>query len=233
MDQSLVPVIVVLVIVAAVGLIAWSIYAAAKRRKELAAWAASNGLTYRSDKDYSVENRYPGFECLRKGHRQYAYNITHGTLLDRPFTGFDYHYETYSHDKDGKRKTHHHYFSAVVLGSELPLKPLLIRPEGLFDKITQFVGFDDIDFESAEFSRRFYVKAEDKRWAYDVLHARTMQFLLDQPRYSIDFDRDAVIVYKSSTFDIAEFEQAAAIVDGILQRLPDYLVKQQREGAPA
>jgi hypothetical protein len=221
----LIPVFIVLV----VGAMIWSFYAAAQRRKELTAWAQSNNLRFDPTKDHSFNSRYPAFGCLRQGHRQYAYNITTGSLLGRPFTGFDYHYETYSTDKDGKRQTHHHYFSAAVLGTQIPLRPLLIRPEGFFDKVTEFFGYDDIDFESAEFSRRFYVKAEDKRWAYDVLHARAMQFLLDQPRYTIQFERDCVIIYRSSTFKIEDFEAAAKIVDGLLDQLPDYLVKQQRE----
>ena len=42
----------------------------------------------------------------------------------------------------------------------------------------EFFGHDDIDFESAEFSRNFYVKSSDRKWAFDILHARAMEFLL-------------------------------------------------------
>jgi len=116
-----------------------------------------------------------------------------GTWSDRHLLAFDYHYETHSTDSKGHRRTNHHHFSAVILASALPLKPLFIRAEGFFDKLTEFVGFDDIDFESAEFSRKFYVKAKDRRWAYDVIHARTMEFLLSMPRFTIQFDRNNVI----------------------------------------
>ena len=226
--ENLMPLLFPLIIALIIGGIIYSFYAAAQRRKELAAWAQSKGLRFDQSKNHGFEARYPLFKCLHQGHRQYAFNITTGSLLDRNFIGFDYHYETYSRDKDGHRKTHHHYFSAAVLGTDIPLKPLFIRPEGFFDKVTEFFGFDDIDFESAEFSKRFYVKAEDKRWAYDVLHARAMQYLLDAPRFTLQFAPDCVIIYRNSTFKIEDFESAAEVVDGLLDQLPDYLIKQQQ-----
>ena len=214
--------------VVVIGLIILGLYQAAKRRKELLAWAGSKGLSFSQAKDRGMESRFPQFKALKQGSNRYAFNIIEGDWSERPIIAFDYHYETHSTDSKGRRQTHHHRFSAVILGSDLPLKPLFIRPEGFFDKVTEFFGLDDIDFESAEFSRKFYVKAEDKRWAYDVIHTRTMQFLLDMPQYTIEFSPSHVIVYRSSTFKTTQFEEAIAVITGILDRFPDYLVKQLR-----
>ncbi|MCK4626760.1 MAG: hypothetical protein KAV00_15725, partial [Phycisphaerae bacterium] len=107
-------------------------------------------------------------------------------------------------------------------------KPLYIRREGFFDKIGQFFGFDDIDFESAEFSRKFYVKSPDKRWAYDVIHTRTMEHLLASANFSIRFDRAHVIAWRSRTNKPADFEAAAELISGILDRLPEYVVRRQK-----
>ena len=126
---------------------------------------------------------------------------------------FDYHYETESSNSKGRRQRHHHRFSAVILGNYFPLKPLFIRPEGFFDKVTEFLGFDDIDFESA----------------FDVIHARTMQFLLDMPKFTIQFDPAQVIAYRSSTFNVSDFVAAAGVIQGMLDGFPDYLVKQLQE----
>jgi hypothetical protein len=71
------------------------------------------------------------------------------------------------------------------------------------------------------------VKAPEKRWAYDVIHARTMEFLLGMPHFTIQFGPADVIVFRSSIFPVALFESAAAVAQGILDRLPDYVVKQQ------
>ena len=151
----------------------------------------------------------------------------HGKWADHDFVGFDYHYETYTHTSKGGRQTQHHYFSAAILSSPVLLKSLFVRPEGFFDKLTEFFGFDDIDFESAEFSRKFYVKSPDKKWAYDVIHQRTMEFMLASPQFSLQFSGNAVIAWRGSTFKTTDFEQAAELIKGILDRLPDYVLKQQ------
>jgi len=221
--------ILVLIAIGVIALIVWGIMSAAKRRKELAEWAGRHGLRFRADSDYGLDSRYASFQCLQQGSRRYAYNLVDGAWQGRPFLGFDYHYETYATDSKGQQQTHHHYFSAVILDSDVPLKPLNIRPEGVFDKIAQFFGWDDINFESAEFSSKFHVTAPDRRWAYDVLHARTIAFLLQMPRFSLQFDDRRVIAYKGSTFSVAEFESAAEIIRGILDRLPDYVIQQQRQ----
>jgi hypothetical protein len=216
--------IVVLFIAAFIVIAIVSANMRARRRRELAAWARSRGLRFNSGRDDAMEDRFPEFSCLQRGSRRYAYNLIHGEWSGRKTTAFDYHYETSSGDS-----TTHHHFSAVILGSELPLKELFIRPEGFFDRIKESVGFDDIDFESAEFSRRFYVKARDRKWAYDVIHARTMEFLLSKPEFTIEFGTYSVIAYRSSTFHISEFESAAEVIRGILDRMPEYL-RDQLEG---
>ncbi|MCK5558540.1 MAG: hypothetical protein KAJ01_09180 [Candidatus Hydrogenedentes bacterium] len=218
--------LIILFIALAVGLTILGAYQSAKRRKELTAWARSKGLRFTPSKDPGMDQRFPGFKCLRQGRNRYAYNIMEGDWSGRPTIAFDYHYETRSSDSKGRSQTHHHHFSAVIVRSQQLLKPLFIRPEHFFDRVTEFFGFDDIDFESAEFSRKFYVKAKDRRWAYDVIHTRTMQFLLDMPQFTIQFDPLHVIAHRSSKFKTSEFEAAVKLILGILDRFPKYLVEQ-------
>jgi hypothetical protein len=220
----------IFVLIAAIGIIIAiaSYVAAARRRQALEEMALANGWTFHRSSDYTLDRRYPFFPCLRNGDNRYAYHKMTGSYNGYEFIGFDYHYQTYSHSRHG-RQTHHHHFSAVILRSRIPLKYLYIRPENFLDRITEFVGIDDIDFESAEFSRRFYVKANDRRWAYDVIHQRTMEFLLSQPVFSIQFGPTDVIAWRGKLFQPADFPAAAEVISGILERLPDYLVKQQME----
>jgi hypothetical protein len=204
---------------------------AQKRRKALEAWAAAHGLEFSPDKMWGVDARFPGFEALRRGDNRYAHNLLSGRRNGAEFLAFDYHYETHSRDSKGRRQTHHHHFSAVILGAQVPLQPLTIRPEGFFDRVGAFFGYEDINFESAEFSRKFHVSAPDRRWAYDVLHARAIEFLLASPAYSIDMEPAHVLAWRGATFPPAEFETAARVVEGLLARLPEY-VKQRQLAAP-
>jgi hypothetical protein len=219
--------IIVAAIAAAIGFAIWNSWMKDKRRKELAGWAQANGLKFLSEKDHSVWLRYQLFKCLQRGENRYAYNIMLGTSGQRVMSGFDYHYETHSSDAKGNRQTHHHYFSALVVDAGLPLKPLFIRPEGFFDKVTEFVGFEDIDFESAEFSQKFFVKSPDRRWAYDVLHQKTMELMLTYPRFHIEFQGTQVMAYHdNSTFSLGEFSSALKVVIGILDYLPESVVRE-------
>ncbi|MHC4664300.1 MAG: hypothetical protein ACYS8W_21775 [Planctomycetota bacterium] len=221
--MEVVLVIIGIIVVVGIAILSW--YYAEQRRKALAAWARSLGLRFSRRKDWGIDSRYP-FSCLEQGDERYGFNITSGYLDERHICAFDYHYETYSTDSDGNTETHHHYFSAFVIDSNLPLKQLAIRPEGLWDKFTEFFGFDDIDFESAEFSRKFHVKSPDRRWAYDVISQETMEFLLHAPRFRIEMAHGYVIVYRSGTFSPREFDAARYVGEGILDRLPRYLLRE-------
>jgi hypothetical protein len=214
---------IVVVLVAVFVSIIYSIYASGKRRKELAGWALSKGLLFIAEKNRSFDSKYPNVNCLQKGDSRYAYNIMTGTLAGREFLGCDYHYGTGS----GKSRQEHH-ISLVIVKSPILLEPLFIRPENFFDKFAEFVGFNDIDFESAEFSKKIYVKSPDKKWAYDIIHPQMMEFLLASPMFSIQFDLLSVIVYRDNTFSPAEFEDAANLVNGIFERIPDYVVQNQK-----
>jgi hypothetical protein len=227
--EGLIPVLVVAVIILVVVGLVFGHLQEKKRRQALAAWASAHGMSFDPSKDYSFDERFPEFGCLRQGENRYAYNIMAGEWDSRRFLGFDYHYETHSTDSKGRRQTHHHHFSAVILRAKIPLKPLVIKPENIFHKIGAFFGFDDIDFESAEFSRKFCVKSPDRKWAYDVIHTRTMEFLLAQPRHNIEFDREYVIATRGRKFKLEEYEAAVHLIDGVLDGIPEYVRKQQTQ----
>jgi hypothetical protein len=215
-------VIVVILVVIAV-LVIYRFFASYKRRKELADWALSKNLFFIAGKDRDFDSKYPGFDCLQKGHDRYACNIMQGNLTGREFLGCDYHYVT-----GYGRSSREYNISLAIVKSPILLKSLLIRPENLLDKFAEFVGFNDIDFESAEFSKKFYVKSPDKKWAYDIIHPRTMEFLLSSPRFSIQFDLLSVIIYRDSTFSTADFEAAVYLINGIFERIPDYVIQNQK-----
>ena len=131
--------------------------------------------------------------------------------------------------------THEDLIKAVMAGADVTQMTSVLLREGvgkiktLLDKVSEFVGFDDIDFESAEFSRKFYVKSHDKRWAYDIIHPLMMEYLLAMPVFTIQFDLNRIMAHRDKVFSIADFERAIDLVEGIIQRFPDYLVKQQIE----
>jgi hypothetical protein len=196
-----------------------------ERRAALATWAGQNRLYYHPDKVRGFDDEHRNFGFLRSGSNRYAYNIITGNHRDRALTAFDYHYETHSTDSKGHRTTHHHHFSCLFLTPGFPLKPIAIRRETFFDKIKSTFGFQDINFESSEFSRKFHVSGEDKRWCYDVIHNRMMEFLLGAPEYSLESDYEKLSVRPKGRFELPELEQLLAFTHQFLDNIPTHLTQ--------
>ncbi|MCY2924562.1 MAG: hypothetical protein NT031_03845 [Planctomycetota bacterium] len=217
-------IVAVVVLLAVIGLR----YRRAARDKALHRWARQFGLRYSVDVYNDMEGRYPEFPCLRQGATRYTDNIIDGRWGARRIMAFDCHY---SMEADNRLLQTYTTFSAVVAESEYPLKDLLIRPETLADKVSALFGFEDIDFESAEFSKAFFVQASDRKWAYDVIHARTMGLLLACPRFSVQMGGRFVIAWHDEAFSPDQFTQAAGLITGILDGLPEYVRQQRAEQA--
>jgi hypothetical protein len=118
----------------------------------------------------------------------------------------------------------------VVIEAGTPLLPLAIRPRGLLDEVTEFIGFEEIGFESAEFSQKFVVKSPDRRWAYDVVHQKTMELMLAYPHFLIDFQGSQIMAYyHDRMFSLGEFESALNVVTGIVDGLPESAERDLKE----
>ena len=205
-----------------------------KRNAALQTWAHSRGLTFLPDKIRDVEHRFPDFECFRQGKNRYAQRFMHGQIDGRTVYAFDYHYQTQTtrHSTSGgrhrtatrRKQTHHHQFSALIIEPGFTLEPLLIRPEGWTDRVASLFGRGDIQFQSAEFNRKFHVSAPNPDFAHQVLHARTIDRLLEAPPHTIEFaPHQILLIRKRRRFDPAEFEAALALISTILNNLPRHL----------
>jgi len=114
-------------------------------------------------------------------------------------------------------------FTCVVVQADLPLIPLRIRPEKAADRLAAALGQNDIDFESAAFSDAYHVTSPDRKWAYDVLHPRQMEFLLQQPRCWLELGGWWCLVAIPGRLTVAEIPAAIATATGFLERIPDFV----------
>ena len=211
--------------------IIFAIRNAEKRVKEMFALAVKLNLTFSQRDPFNVPSSYSACDWFSQGHDREAYNVIHGQLGDYQVKAFDYTYETDSTSGTGSdRSTSHdkYHFSCVILDTNAVYQSLLVRPEGFFDRVGGAFGIEDIDFESDEFSRKFYVKSSDKKFAYDVIHARTMEFLLANPGWSLQLMGCSLIVVAGSfsLFKPEKFEQALTFAQEFLGLFPDYLKRE-------
>ncbi len=217
-------VIIILAVVAVIGVFALGLYFERKRRDAFRQLAAELGFTFHSHRDYHFADRYQFLNKLAQGSNRYAYNILTGAS-DRGETVhiFDYHYETYSTDSKGNRQTHHHQFSFFILLMPRSFPELTIGREGFLSKIAQAVGYDDIDFESHEFSRKFCVRSRDKKFAYDVCNAQLIEYLLDNADLGIEIDGPALALGFSSRLNVEQVRGNLHRLFAVRSHLPEYL----------
>lgn len=213
----------IIVLICVVGAIVWGIYAGKKRRDAMTELAARLGLQFKSERNYQMADRYSFLDKLRQGSNRYAYNILSGDYQGHNVVSFDYHYETESRDSKGNRDTDHHHFSFFILTLDNYFPELTITKEGLFSKIAQAVGYDDIDFESHEFSKRFVVRSKDKKFAYDFCNAQMIDYLLGHPNINIEVDQNSLAIAFNTRLRVEEIEPHLNQLIKIRSLVPDYL----------
>ena len=185
------PVVFILLALGAAGLIYLIVKAAkahAERERQrligLNQWAAANGFSFNPRDAWNLDARYAGVADIGKGHGRYAFEILTRTN-PVPSSIFRYHYKTWETrtvTRNGRthtetyEETHWRRYLIVELGVAFP--QLFLRAEGMFDRLAGFIGFDDIDFESEEFSKRYFCKSENRQFAYAVIHPQMMEWML-------------------------------------------------------
>lgn len=219
------PIVVILFILVPIVIagIVFSAIAAKKRREALGGLADRLGLSFTPDKDRGMDDQYQFLNALRQGSNRYAYNIISGNYQGHQVQVFDYHYETHSTNSKGHTQTHHHHFSFFILTLEISCPELTIAKEGIFSKIGQALGFDDIDFESHEFSRRFCVKSKNKKFAYDVCNAKMIDYLLNNKDMNIEIERNAMALAFSRRLDATQIEYNIRRLIDVRLLMPQYL----------
>ena len=206
----------------AVGVVAYLQWRARqKRRDDLAHLAHSLGLSFdpRSRKDL------PPHKIFERGHSRRRFHTMSGSIeLGERQLGVvmgDYRFTEGSGDK---AKTYKLSYAIVTL-PYLGTPNLVIREEGLADRLKSAVGFDDIDFESEEFSRKFWVTSNDKRFAYDVVHPRMMEFLLRRPAPKLELRYDALCLHSGRRrWEVDQFSVWLAWARSFIDLWPEHLV---------
>jgi hypothetical protein len=213
----------IIVAVCIIVAIVWGIYAGKKRRDAMGLLAGRLGLQFSHERNYQMAKQYAFLDKLDQGSNRYAYNIISGSFEAQQIHLFDYHYETYSTDSKGRRQTHHHHFSFFILKLERSFPELTIAKEGFLSKLAQAVGYDDIDFESHEFSRRFVVRSKDKKFAYDFCNAQMIDYLLGVQEIEIEVDSSSLALAFNRCLKVEEIEPRLRQLLEIRALMPNYL----------
>lgn len=217
-------------------------FRAAKKAQErieaLRAFARERGFDFQTARDPSIARLLHAVPTFRTGDARCGLNTMRGSTrmagLDFGLILGDYHYETTSTDSKGNTKRTSHYFS--YLGVVLPVAwhPLIsVRRETFFDRVAATFGADDIDFESSEFSRQFYVKGEDKKLAYDLFDPRMMEFFMQSDPPNLMIGRGLLVITRGAgTWNVMQFAHQLDWLRRFVEQVPRHLVDQLKRQTP-
>jgi hypothetical protein len=156
---------------------------------------------------------------LKRGDDRYAFNVLRGAYHGQSLFVFDHHYCTGS----GKKRDDH-YGTVLMLVCREAFPLLTIQPQSLSERMVEAFGLgDEIQFESAEFSRQFCVRSVDKKFAYDVCHPRMMEYLLQNPGLRVDVQGPALLLAFEPQLAAAQIELNLQRLIEIRSLMPDYL----------
>lgn len=131
-----------------------------------------------------------------------------------------YEYTTTSTDSEGRTETTTWEHALAMLDMNVFLPKLHIRPENALDRLAAWVGAEDIDFESDRFSRRYFVQADDRRFAYALIDPQMMEFLLSLPDLCWEINGQWVAVHRSGNLEAAHVPLLLNALTGFRQRVP-------------
>jgi|FLOH01.1.fsa_nt_gi hypothetical protein len=209
---------VVFVAIAVLGYFGWQ--AEKRRREEFGQWAAAHGWKYNHQRDPSIRLRYGFLDRLQVGHSRMGYSLLTGPWQGFRAAAFTFRYTTGS----GKNQQTHH-FCVALLHLEQDFEELRIYPENMLSRFGQSFGFEDIDFESLEFSRAFTVRSRDRKFAYDFCHTGMMEFLLEYRDTALELEGDTLALFRNRQLTAADLEPMLQRLVAIRGQMPEYLFR--------
>jgi hypothetical protein len=207
---------------------------AKKRIAALHSLADRLGLQFSRGANSRHDERFAQFAIFRVGTSRTAYNTLSGTTTvggqEQSVVMGDFRYTVESGSGKNRRRVTRR-FSYVLVGVPHEGVPdVLLRKEHIFDRVTDFFGFDDIDFESVEFSRRFHVASSSKRFAWDLIDPRMMEFLMAEEAPVIDMEDGWICVADKKKWPADRFQEQLGFVGRFLDHWPDHVVRGIAEG---
>lgn len=211
--------IAIFVVLAAIAVwFAWQ--AEKKRRAAFRAWASEHGFSYRHEHDASVRKTYGFLDRLQIGHSRRGYHLLRGEWNGRRAAAFQFRYTVGS----GKHQTTH-YVGVALLHLDRVFPEFLLGPENVLHRFAGAFGFDDIDFESVEFSNAFNVRCDDKKFAYDFCHTGMMEYLLRRRETCLEQEFGVMALLRDGTLSAEHLDRMFTTLDEVRGLMPDYLFR--------
>ncbi|HEX9970086.1 MAG TPA: hypothetical protein VGB03_08100 [Acidimicrobiales bacterium] len=227
---ALIPVLVVAVFALVIVVAVHHWRTARKRREDLALWAATNGMELSLADPYGLHRL--DFTLFTRGDGRGCENVVSGTWQGLDVRVADYWYYETSHDSDGGSSRDYSHFSVVMARVDAWLPHVELAKENVLTRLADHLAMRDLEFESEEFNRRFNVKAGDREFAYKLLDARMLEWLLHTAGpHSYEVSGDQVLAY-CGRLPVSGLPALLHAVKGFVDHVPRLVWADYGKGAP-
>ncbi len=196
------------------------LYMRAQRRKKMEAWATENGYTFEASSN-GLPMKYENFKPFGQGRNRKAWHIVRGKdALE--FEAFQYEYTTGSRETSNGTNTNQRQYTYTAVGVRMPMNApnLYATPEKMGHKLFDALGGEDIDFESDSFSRKWWVKCDDRQFAYTVFHPRMISWFEQQPKHTWQWQGPTLLLFTEGHISPDKVEALLSLAKGFHSQLP-------------
>lgn len=194
-----------------------------KRRESFRRWAKRVGWSYSPNANKRIPHEFSFLNRFQEGYDREAHHVFVGEWKGYPASAFEYQYTTSHRDSDGEEHEATHHIGVVLMELERSFPELRISPEHFLSRIGQFLGSNDIDFESIEFSNAFTVEGDDKKFAYDFCNTSMMTYLLQYPKTGMELDNRTMALFDAGHLNLETIEPMLDQLIAMRERMPEYL----------
>lgn len=207
-----------LIVFVAIGILVFWRSAVNKRKRQdrISRFAASRGLTYEQRND--AWTQMPWGSPFGEGSSRKASNVLTGNLKGRPVVTFDYQYTTGSGDD---RTTHNYLITATQIPRAFP--QLVVDLEGVSGRMARRLGFKDIELESDAFNKQYKIKCDSRKFAYDVLHPRFMEWMLQTNSPGFTIAGPYVVIARPGALSVSSVDGDFAYISTIIDHMPNFV----------
>ena len=203
------------------GLLTWSVVSHRRHQAALDAWLQPRGWQ-RQPTDRSLVSRWRGAPFGRGDNRKVT-DVIAGSFRGHALQSFVYSYETSSTDSDGGSSTTTHTFHVLTLRLPAFLPDLEVTPESVGSRLATAFGMVDLDVESAEFNKRFAVRATDLAVGHAILHPRLVERLLREGRVTWRIEGTTVLTWAPGRTDLRRLDARIALLAAIADAVPRHV----------
>jgi hypothetical protein len=98
-----------------------------------------------------------------------------------------------------------HYITVMLINLQKPLPQFVLRPEYFSDKLAEFFGFNDIDFNAyPEFSKKYFLKGKNRDEVMAFFSPEILMFFARHPGWSVEVSEGFFACWKGERYLNAE-----------------------------